>query len=154
MSKLVRYKIDEIVEVKFERTDKENNFSLPGDECEVTLTLGIQIMPESSQIGFHFDITYFDKRDREKLLFYKAQSKFGIWDFPNTFEIKPDNSYDLPTDFLTQALSISIGAIRGMLIKLNEGTYLDKIYLPIFNPLDFINNLRQISGVQNQAEKT
>jgi hypothetical protein len=141
MNKIVRYRIDEISEVAFERMEKGDNFSIVGDDCEVTMTMDIKILPDSSQVRFSFDITYTDKRDREKLMLFKAITDFGVLDFSKTFELKSDNTYDMPLDFLNQAISIAIGSIRGMLVKRNEASYLGKIYLPIYNPAELIGSL-------------
>ena len=140
MEKVVRYRIAKIGLPEYSLNEKPN-YSITGDDCEVTMNLGIATLREEQQLRIDLRARYIDKRTQEELSDFKVDFYFSILDFENTFSYMNDR-VNIPDGLLLDAMSITIGTARGMLVIRNEETYLSEIYLPIYNVLDLLSLIK------------
>ncbi len=141
MSKIIKYRIDRITKLGYEIAEKDG-FQIPGEDCEVNLQLGSKFAIPESEIGLILRITYTDKRDKQKLLTFSMEVIFKVDNYIETLDVV-ENKVTIPDNFLADMLSVAIGAARGMLVELNNGTYLERTYVPVFNVGDILAGIKQ-----------
>lgn len=138
-STVVEYKINKIIPGTFKLTPKQN-FSIQPEQCDVSITLAVQANKEEKQLHFKPEIEYIDQRTKELLATYNALFSFDIVGFDQVIKFR-DTVVNVPNNLMLDCFSIVIGTTRGMLLSETKGTYLEKIYFPIFNVVDFLNQL-------------
>jgi len=141
MEKVLQYKLTNITSLEYKIVDKETGFFIPDDVCEVNSSLTLNFMDQTEEVIFLYTVKYVDKRSMEDLMHFQAKIVFRVIDFNNAFS-KHNNIVNVPDVLLHSLIPIVIGAVRGMLALKNKGTYLQEIYLPIFNTADIVEGIK------------
>ena len=153
MEKTIKYQLLNISALEYRISDKENGFSIPLDACEINLTISFNFNLDVEQVVFHYIVQYNDKRNQEELMYFQCKTVYRVIELNTVFYLH-DNIVNVPDSFLLTAISIGIGAIRGMLALKNKGTYLQDIHLPIYDPVSILEGLKQYKsneGLQANA---
>jgi hypothetical protein len=141
MNKIIKYRIKRISRLVY-NLEKKENFKILGEDCEINTHLALKFVIPESEIGLVLNITYTDKRDRQKLLYFSVEVIFHVDNYNESFNVNGTN-VSIPDNFFGDMISVSLGAARGMLVELNHGTYLEMTYLPIFNTADILAGIKQ-----------
>jgi hypothetical protein len=141
--KSVTYRISDIFFTDFKLANKSSDYSIRGEDCEVNMGLAFKFTPEQELISCILEILFKDKRDSEELMSISFNTVFRINDFNVTFELDDLNKrMNIPDAFFLDILSISIGACRGSLVALLRNTFLQKIFLPIYNLKTLLDDIK------------
>ncbi len=132
-------------EVTFKEPDDVfiEKFSEDNLEVGVGVNFSHDIEKESFIVHLHFFYDYNDGQNPPvKLLTYKGAFEFIINNLKENIEIK-ERSFKLPDNVLATLLGISISSARGIIIAKTAGAFINKYYLPIFDPKSILDGLRE-----------
>ena len=143
MEKIIYYKINRIKEPVFSLKDKGKDYKVSESGCEVTMNVSLKILKETEEINIILDILFLENVSKEILLTFQLEVLFGIKDFNEAFDTTSPNTILIPNGFLMEALQLCIGASRGMIALKTLNTYLESIYLPVYNVADLVARLKE-----------
>lgn len=139
--KLTQVKTEEIT---FKEPDEE--FITSFDERYLQVGIGVKFSPykENSTLTIHLHFFYEYIRDAEptiKLLSYQGAFTYIIDDFNENVTIH-DHAVHVTDHILTTLLGISISTARGIIIAKTAGSFINKYYLPIFDPQEILKGIK------------
>lgn len=139
--KLAKVKTEEIT---FKEPDEE--FITSFDERCLQVGIGVKFSPskEKSTLTIHLHFFYEYDRGTEppiKLLSYQGAFTYIIDDFNENVTIQ-DHAVHVTDHILTTLLGISISTARGVIIAKTAGSFINKYYLPIFDPQEILKGIK------------
>lgn len=75
----------------------------------------------------------------------------AVFKFQQELPLTPEGIVDIPQQLLATLFSLSISTARGVLIAKGAGTILERIILPVVNPMDFVRNLKTSDAATAQV---
>lgn len=91
---------------------------------------------------FNYDYGDEESGDLLRLLNYKGSFDFVFDDLKNYIDPK-SNKFRLPDYVLEKLLDISISTARGIIIVKTAGSFINKFYLPVFDPKTLLKGMQQ-----------
>ncbi len=133
-----RYKKAQIIEYSFK---SESEFDRSGN---VEFRIGLRFSNEEKSVIILCEVTFFDKSGINPGLIFKVAHYFEIKEYDKLIT-KENNSTNikLPDEFLLEAINLSIGSTRGMLIVKNSGTSLESLILPNFDHAKLLEGIKK-----------
>jgi hypothetical protein len=138
----LQYRIKKIGAPVYDLKPMPAGYTVPSNECEVTLNLGFVLKTQEEEFILTADVHFFEKAERKELLNFQQQMVFALVNFKQAFKVDETNIVHLPDAFVAETISITLGVIRGMIALKNFGSYLENIYLPIYNIAELLANLK------------
>lgn len=113
-----------------------------GTSVEVELKTGVSVAPEHERLTMTVAAVYTTSRAlvERKLMEYTIEAVYEIEDLGHIVEAS-DDSVMIPPDLLSLLLSLSIGALRGMIALRTANTFLANYPLPIYRIDTLISNM-------------
>lgn len=140
MEKTVQYKINKISQVEYWINPK-SDLVITDHGCDVTMNLSLTLLRETQEVNLTVSVQYYEKTTGEELSRFAAEFFFHVLDYDAAFNFQ-SGKMNIPDGFLLDANAIAVGSVRGMLVLLNKGSFLENVYLPIFNPLELLNSFK------------
>jgi hypothetical protein len=141
--KIVEYRIIKILHPEYLLTEKEEDYTITPEDCEINLKMGLRVDNKAETVIANIEIEFIDKRDQQLLMLFKTSSHFKVINFTEALAVKENVSVvNLPDNFVLDVIQLSLGATRGMLVIKNAGTYLAHIILPAFQAIQLLEAMR------------
>ncbi len=143
--KNINVKIARIKEIAFNSWELTEELISDISESTLAFGIGVRLIPikELKEFGIAFSTTYsYNQGEKQKeLCTYEMECVFNIVEFEEAVKYKGEQ-VNIEDGLLTNLLSITIGAARGMLALKTAGTVLNRFPLPIINPIDILQQLK------------
>jgi len=140
--KEVQFKLARVKEISFSCTDFVNDLSHDTIEKNLKIEIGFNflLLKEKNEFGVRTIIQYLFKGD--EVLKYDNQIDFDVKNIDQVVSLEKDK-LNIKDGFLLSLLSVVIGTTRGMMIKNTMGKRINDFPLPILNPKDVLDNLKE-----------
>lgn len=140
--KEVQFKLVRVKEISFSCTDLINDLSNDIAEKKLKIEIGFnfQILKNKNEFGVRTMIQYLFKGD--EILKYENQIDFDVKNLDQVVNLEKDK-LNIKDEFLLSLLSVVIGTTRGMMIKNTMGKRINDFPLPILNPKEVLDNLKE-----------
>lgn len=140
--KEVQYKLSRVREISFSCTDLVNDLSKEVIEKDIKIEIGFnfQIFKDTDEFAISTLIQYLFKD--EEVLKYENQIVFNVKNIDQVVTLE-NEKINVKDEFLLSLLSVVIGTTRGMMIKNTMGKKINEFPLPILNPKELLENLKE-----------
>ena len=147
--RLNKVKIDE-----FNFKEPDDSFINDFNEEFLKIGLGLKITHniDDEIIGIHLNIIYdyINEDDHKiKLIEFKGLFEYKINDLKNIISDNSNGGINIPNVILETIIGLSISSSRGIIIAKTAGSFLNKLYLPLFNPSDIVKNLLKNENLED-----
>lgn len=136
------YKINQIQTIKFIYNSEIDVFKaqslVESSNLEVQINYNHFVVENESSFRIDIKVKFIDVSDGLELFEYIGRTKFFI----NGLEsLKTIEGYKIPDSVLIQLFSLSYSHARALLsVELNATVFKDLYFLPVINPVVFLNN--------------
>jgi len=141
-TKEVQVKLLKVKELSFSCTDIVNDLDNNIIEKDLHIEIGFnfQIKKDVNEFIIGTLILYLYKKD--EILKYENQTFFSVINIDQV--VTSDNDkINIKDEFLLSLLSVVIGTTRGMMIKNTMGKKINEFPLPILNPKELLDSIRE-----------
>ncbi len=140
--KEVQFKLSRVKEISFSCTDTVNDLTNEVIEKNLKIEIGFnfQLLKDSNDFAVRTLIQYLFKGD--EVLKYENQIVFNVKNIDQVASLEKDKM-NIKDEFLLSLLSVVIGTTRGMMIKNTMGKKINDFPLPILNPKEVLDNLKE-----------
>lgn len=140
--KEVEIKLARVKELSFSCTDLDNDLSLNAIEKNLKIEIGFnfELLKEENEFAIRTLIFYLFKT--EEVLKFENQTFFKVKNIDQVINFEKDK-INIKDEFLLSLLSVVIGTTRGMMIKNTMGKKINEFPLPILNPKEVLENLKE-----------
>jgi hypothetical protein len=149
----IHYRVYKMSRLSYSIAEKPDGFKIDRDNCQFMLTLGLTRPSDFDGFILVCDIEGVDKDTHESLLEFRTASWFEVQKAKEVIKLEEDNTFSIPDGLLLDAISVAVGATRGMLVLSNAGTYLNDAVLPIFDSFKLLKALKDASPKKNSDAK-
>jgi hypothetical protein len=120
-----------------------DNLSVDAEKSEYKIETAVKVEPLQKIIFIEINASLFTKsKIPQELLGIKTTHEFLIENFTEAIKTENDQCI-LPDDFIVSLLSISYSSVRGMLFEsVTEPNY-KRILLPLINPKEIYENMKE-----------
>lgn len=141
-TKEVQVKLLKVKELSFSCTDIVNDLDYNIIEKDLRIEIGFnfQIKKEVNEFIIGTLILYLFKKD--EILKYENQTTFSVLNIDQVVTTENDK-INIKDEFLISLLSVVIGTTRGMMIKNTMGKKINEFPLPILNPKELLDNIKE-----------
>lgn len=141
-TKEVQVKLLKVKELSFSCTDIVNDLDYNIIEKDLRIEIGFnfQIKKDVNEFIIVTLILYLFKKD--EILKYENQTTFSVLNIDQVVTTDNDK-INIKDEFLISLLSVVIGTTRGMMIKNTMGKKINEFPLPILNPKELLNNIKE-----------
>jgi hypothetical protein len=140
--KEVQFKLSRVKEISFSCTEFINDLSNDIVEKKLKIEIGFnfQLLKSKNEFGVRTLIQYLFKGD--EILKYENQIDFDVKNLDQVVSLEKDK-LNIKDEFLLSLLSVVIGTTRGMMIKNTMGKRINDFPLPILNPKEVLDNIKE-----------
>jgi hypothetical protein len=140
--KEVQFKLSRVKEISFSCTEFINDLSNDIVEKKLKIEIGFnfQLLKSKNEFGVRTLIQYLFKGD--EILKYENQIDFDVKNLDQVVSLGKDK-LNIKDEFLLSLLSVVIGTTRGMMIKNTMGKRINDFPLPILNPKEVLDNIKE-----------
>lgn len=140
--KEVQFKLSRVKEISFSCTNLVNDLRHEAIEKNLKIEIGFnfQRIKDNDEFAVRTIIQYLFK-DNE-VLKYENQIDFNVKNIDQVVSFEKDK-LNIKDEFLLSILSVVIGTTRGMMIKNTMGKKINEFPLPILNPKEVLDNLKE-----------
>jgi hypothetical protein len=121
-----------------------------------TVNLQNKIDVENRLIDVLVSVLIHGDEQKEKYASFETKISFQVEDISPVVQKLEDSQLRVNSAFLITLNSISISTTRGLIFSLMKGTFLDKSFLPIIDPKQFVPvdaiAQREIQAIETKAE--
>jgi hypothetical protein len=141
-TKEAQVKLLKVKELSFSCTDIVNDLDYNIIEKDLRIEIGFnfQIKKDVNEFIIGTLILYLFKKD--EILKYENQTTFSVLNIDQVVTTDNDK-INIKDEFLISLLSVVIGTTRGMMIKNTMGKKINEFPLPILNPKELLNNIKE-----------
>ena len=141
-TKEVQVKLIKVKELSFSCTDIVNDLDYNFIEKDLHIEIGFnfQIKKEVNEFIIGALIRYLLKKD--EILKYENQTFFSVLNIDQVVA-STNGKINIKDEFLLSLLSVVIGTTRGMMIKNTMGKKINEFPLPILNPKELLNKIKE-----------
>jgi hypothetical protein len=141
-TKEVQVKLLKVKELSFSCTDIVNDldYNVIDKDLRIEIGFNFQIRKEVNEFIIGTLILYLLKKD--EILKYENQTTFIVLNIDQVVTTENDK-INIKDEFLISLLSVVIGTTRGMMIKNTLGKKINEFPLPILNPKELLNNIKE-----------
>ena len=140
--KEVEFKLSRIKEISFSCTDLVNDLTYEVIEKDLKIEIGFNFLIRKKENEFVINTLILYLFKTEEVLKYENQTFFNVKNIDQVITSEKDK-INIKDEFLLSLLSVVIGTTRGMMIKNTMGKKINEFPLPILNPKDVIDNLKE-----------
>lgn len=143
--KEIQISIKEINEISFNLTP----LPIPVEELEfgnnLTLQVGVNFDGniETETFKFHTRINWLVTEVENPIVSLETELVFEIQNLAEVFKTEADGKHKIENHFLVTIAGVALGTSRGVLAVNVKGTPMSKFPLPILNPTEILENIRQ-----------
>jgi len=140
--KEVQFKLSRVKEISFSCTDLVNDLTNEtiAKNLKIEIGFNFQLLKDSNEFAVRTLIQYLFKVD--EVLKYENQIVFKVKNIDQVVSLEKDKM-NIKDEFLLSLLSVVIGTTRGMMIKNTMGKKINDFPLPILNPKEVLDNLKE-----------
>jgi len=142
MTKPQQVKLLKVRELSFSCTNIVNDLDNIVIEKDLHIEIGFnfQIKKDANEFIVGTFIQYIFKK--AEVLKYENQTIFSVLNIDNVVTTVNDQ-LNIKDEFLISLLSVVIGTTRGMMIKNTMGKKINEFPLPILNPKELLDNIKE-----------
>lgn len=140
--KEVQFKLARVKEISFSCTDFINDIAYNTIERNLRIEagFGFHLLKDKNEFGVRTLVQYLFKGD--EVLKYENQIDFDVKNIDQVVDLEKDK-LNIKDGFLLSLLSVVIGTTRGMMIKNTMGKRINDFPIPIINPKDLLDNIKE-----------
>jgi hypothetical protein len=141
-AKEVQVKLLKVKELSFSCTDIVNDLdkSIIEKDLHIEIGFNFHIKKDVNEFIIGTLILYLFKKD--EILKYENQTFFSVLNIDQV--VTSDNDkINIKDEFLLSLLGVVIGTTRGMMIKNTMGKKINEFPLPILNPKELLDNIKE-----------
>ena len=139
----IEFSLLEIRDVEFfvKEVSDELKASFDDDLLKVGYKFGFKVDEENEILIFTLGIKYFyeDKTKPLDILIYFASFSFHVLDCKNLVKDLGDGDFNIDDLLMTNIFGIALSTMRGCIFQKTKNNFINKYYLPIMNPVDFLS---------------
>lgn len=144
----VKVRLSNVTSDVFSVWEPDEQFISSFDENLMKVGIGVNFSHSENKksLTVHLSFSYDYDAGRElpfRLLAYEGAFEFVIADFDENVSSE-DNNLNVNDTILITLLGISISTARGIIIAKSAGNFINKYYLPIFDPKRILQDLREV----------
>lgn len=141
-TKEVQVKLIKVKKLAFSCTDIVNDLDNNIIEKDLHIEIGFnfQVKKEINVFIIGTLILYLFKKD--EIIKYENQTFFSVLNIDQVVTSENDK-INIKDEFLISLLSVVIGTTRGMMIKNTMGKKINEFPLPILNPKELLDNIKE-----------
>ena len=141
-TKEVQVKFLKVKEFSFSCTDIANDldYSIIEKYLKIEIGFNFQLKKEENEFIIGTIIQYIFKKD--EVLKYENQTTFSVLNIDEVVT-NEDDKINIKDEFLISLLSVVIGTTRGIMIKNTMGKKINEFPLPILNPKELLDNIKE-----------
>lgn len=140
--KEVEFKLSRVKEISFSCTDLVNDLTYKVIEKDLKIEIGFNFLIRKKENEFVINTLILYLFKTKEVLKYENQTFFNVKNIDQVITSEKDK-INIKDEFLLSLLSVVIGTTRGMMIKNTMGKKINEFPLPILNPKDVIDNLKE-----------
>jgi hypothetical protein len=154
MKKSLKYQIEEIsdVELTFRNLSLLEYQNFTREQVEIQLSGNETIDRDNNRITFMITSYYWLNvgDSREKILHYVMKMVYAFEDLEFVVDFQSEDTWQIPSQIMGILLGPAISTMRGMLVAKTANTNLSKIYLPIINLQNLIDQRMASTDIDSQ----
>jgi hypothetical protein len=141
----IQISIVEINEISFNLAP----LPIPVEEIKFGENLVLQVgvnfdgSPENETIRFFTLINWILTGVEQPIVSLETELVFEIQNLAEVFKIEEDGNFQIENNFLATLAGVALGTSRGILAVNVKGSPMSKFPLPILNPTEILDNIRQ-----------
>lgn len=140
--KEVEFKLSRVKEISFSCTDLVNDLTYKVIEKDLKIEIGFNFLIRKKENEFVINTLILYLFKTKEVLKYENQTFFNVKNIDQVITSEKDK-INIKDEFLLSLLSVVIGTTRGMMIKNTMGKKINEFPLPILNPKDVLDNLKE-----------
>ncbi|MCW4015218.1 MAG: hypothetical protein NWF06_02510 [Candidatus Bathyarchaeota archaeon] len=111
----------------------------------LTLQIGVNFHGDLENETFQFRtlINWVLINHEKPIVSLETELVFEIQNLAEVFKIEEDGNYQIDNNFLATLAGVALGTSRGILAVNVKGSPMSKFPLPILNPTEILDNIRQ-----------
>lgn len=141
----IRFRLKDIVTPKYSFTAPRITEPITPDyQYTIEVNSGVIIENERKEIVIILHIKIFYDKEKEILISdLVTNTIYEIENFNEVIKKKNKKESEAPNQLIITLLSIALSTTRGILIEKNSDNFLQKVFIPIVNPKDLLNQKKK-----------
>lgn len=145
--KKIEFKLIEVKKLRyFENNPSEYHLTVDAiQQADVKIGINLTVNKEEETISFYIlsVFIYPDREKRYELFGIETLHTYKVKFFTQHFKKSDIEEYTIPDDLMFTFLSVAISGTRGMLAVLNTTPAYNHLFLPLLNPHELLEKLKE-----------